>query len=86
MTRFLVNDPTTAASQQFTDQEVQDAINQAYFEILGTIASWSTEVHIKTSAADTVADQQLYALPTDFGYMKEVIVDYDGNNLLTSGS
>jgi hypothetical protein len=29
-TRFLVNDPTTAASQMFSAQEVKDAINDAY--------------------------------------------------------
>ena len=82
-TRFLVGDPATAASPQYTDQEVKDAINVAYFEMLGKVGGWSPDTHVKTATVDSVASQQLYALPSDFTWMKEVLVDYEGNNLLT---
>jgi hypothetical protein len=63
-TRFLVNDPTTAASQMFSAQEVKDAINYAYQVLVDEGRLQETGVGEKRTYSTTVADQLFYSLPT----------------------
>jgi hypothetical protein len=85
-TRFLVNDPTTAASQMFSAQEVKDAINDAYQVLVDEGRLQETGVGEKRTYSTTVADQLFYSLPNDYMKMITVEIETNGNDLTTSGS
>ncbi len=80
-TRFIVGDPTTAASTQYTDQEVKDAINIAYLNLVGLIKTIDDTPFLKKSYTDTVKDQDSYTLPGDFFQMSSVFIQLDGKDL-----
>jgi len=80
-TRFLVNDPTTAASTQYTTQEVKDAVNLSYFDILAQIKSWDPTVFQKISYANTINSQKYYLLPSGFVKLRSLYIDHEGKNL-----
>lgn len=83
ITRFLLNDPATAANNQFSDQEIKDAINFAYMDVTSIITAASPGYFVKSSFADTVALQEYYAYPSDFSKAIEIVIEYDGLNIDT---
>lgn len=85
-TRFLVNDPSTAASQMWSDQEVKNAINDAVYLLADEARLQETGIRRNRTYTTTVADQIFYQLPDDYTKVVAVEIDVDGNDLSTSGS
>jgi hypothetical protein len=85
-TRFLVNDPSSVASQLFTDPEVKNAINDAYLLLIDEARLQETGTLEKRTYSTSVADQLFYSLPNDYMKMITVEVDTNGSDLSASGS
>jgi len=81
--RFLLNDPSTAANNMYSDQEIDDGINLSYFDVYNDIIAAEPSWFYETSFADTVVDQVFYAKATDMNQFLEIAIDYDGKNIDT---
>jgi hypothetical protein len=81
-----VNDPTTAASNLFTAQEVKNAINDSYQMLMDEARLQEVGYGRKRTYTTSVADQLYYQLPSDCMKVVSIEVDVDGNDLSATGS
>ena len=83
-TRFLINDPSTAASNLFSDTEVKNAVNDAYMVFMDEARLQESGIGRKRPYSTTVADQLYYQLPSDFMKVTAIEIDTNGNDLSAS--
>jgi hypothetical protein len=70
----------------WTEQEVKNAINDAYMILMDEARLQETGYGRKRTYSNSVADQLYYDLPDDFMKVVDVEIDVDGNALSASGS
>ena len=85
-TRAYIGDPSTAPSTLWSLQEVKNAINTEYLELVDlmrhTDAGWGVKIAYATSVAGTI----YYTTPSDLVHFNKVEIDPDGNDLSTASN
>lgn len=66
------------------DTEVEREVNNGYHEVVTAVVEVFEDYYLTEATADSVADQQEYALPSDFFKMRRVEIDYDPDNSSSS--
>lgn len=81
-TELLAGQPSNITGSLYPEQEVKDAVNQAYQELWDKAVDSDPGWGRKESFVTSVADQILYALPSDFGgRIIDVAIDLEGKDL-----
>lgn len=83
-TREMAGDPSTAAANLHTAQQVTDAINFAYDELLELQRKPHVGYSVKRAYFTTVADQLLYTTPADFINIRSLEISENGSDLSTA--
>lgn len=69
-----------SSQADWTDTEVTREINAKYMEVYTAVISVYEEYYSDRSTADSVADQQEYALPSDVYKLRRVEIKYNPSN------
>jgi hypothetical protein len=80
-TRFLLNDPATAANNLYSDAELLVAINRAYRQVTGVIRRHSPGYFQKLGYASSSTSSFQYSIPSDMVRLLRLRVDATGADL-----
>ncbi len=80
-TRRILNDESTASSQQWSTADVKNCINLEYDSLRAVLGTMSQGWTLKTTLINTVADTVNHTLPTDFVGAELVLVEPDGKDI-----
>jgi len=69
-----------AVQADWTDTEVDREVNEGYHKVVTAVISVFEDYYLTSATANTVANQQEYALPSDFFKMRRVEINYDVDN------
>ena len=73
-TRHYLDESTQA---DWMDTDLSRIINKHYHRVVTSVIDVFENYYITEATADTVADQQEYALPSDFWKIRRVVINYD---------
>lgn len=83
-TRFLLGDPVTAASEQWSEADIKAAINREYQSLREIARQFGLGATTKRTYATGVASQIYYQRPADIVKLEAVEVSNTGSNLATA--
>jgi len=69
-----------AVAADWSDNDVNREINNGYQEVVTAVVETYEDYYLTEATTDTVADQQEYALPSDFWKLRRVEINYDPDN------